>query len=1521
MKKPFTTISYVMIFILAMTVENSYGIDTGPTDNNVEDLRIDAIASENGIPSWTIGVRNLEEEISPPTFSINGKPFTGEKYVHYNPVTVELSCESLGEDVKIYYTTDGSTPSESNGTLYTGPFEYAESNSNGYLKAICYVDGQASAVKSLNMNFKYGDVEFSHKPNSLTNNVSTPITSIKYTHTFDLELSVRNSDAVISYYFTNEGSASKRTYTGPIHMPTDNSSKTLSISVLYQNTGYTRQWNATYNFGYSSDPQIVLEGLDSYGYLTTPATVSFTMPEDAGDDARIYYNLGTRSGAMNNYEGVEGSYTSGIFSFIPWDGTPFTVDYPCTIYYLIYNGDVASLRKQGSISSRVYPTYNNSEVPNVSERPYKYSRNSPFDVTLGLKGTGYADYSLYYTFTEDGSEPADPTVENGILYDGTTFNITGRKRIKWCGYNGSVYSKGADMEFMVQCSAPVCNILTGSVSTGGFNYRSSIEVSFGHGSSPNSTIYYTLDGSDPTPENGILYDDNVFVVDLSCVLKAAAFIDGAERSDIIQRNITITIPEPLIHPTASEAASTRYAVDVPIYFSEANQVKRHSWVPYFTIDGSDPLTSETRIMGSKNMNDPYLLPETATVRYVSVDGRSHSNVQEITYRVKEHPNLSFPLEELVIVYGQPYEAPTVSNPHFKTLTWKSSSPGVATVDDYGDLTIKSTGITTITATFEGDDDFRYGEASYKLIVTSSGTLGSQENHNPFNKCEVMTGISRFRATPGLYSEIYMPHQCHMMEGNFYVSAFWESVNSYSWSEFYSNGGLKLTCSPIELSPNYGMVPGNYERWNYLAGNSIGGMICFRVPEGRGTITVRGYTYNDATKFGIRVGELAPQEYSGTRRQDFVYEYESETEAWAYVYGTTLCNGHPAYIESITWCPEGASIYSLRVQDTIIEEGEPTALDVDGGTVNVEWKEKDDTYNPVITLTDVNLSYNGKPVIEANSYDELTLRLAGENTLSSTNSAAVLSAGTIDGSIWEGTTLNIVNVDDQNPGKLNIVGDNGSTNGIFVYGGDLNMQDIRGEITGADYGLNFKLAFEKEYEGNANIYGEMSDLKLRGGKSVVQNAQYVDYEQYVIDSDPEDVYLEWSEEGHIFTNGERFTDEESGYSSYVKAKYVHLGALLYPINKNKTINLAQTIEENNNLNGIVIDDMFFQIDTENGEGLDEAEECLVINTITDNIYSIDNDLGLSELNDFRGIIIKVIGEGKVEVDCQTLGSKRICVKVGSYEPQTFNLSERGTIEVAYNTAWSDYLYIYAASEEQPANSTSFARAPQRLRGSDDAVKIWNVTVNPSSITFAGPGYATYYNRYPVKLQPGVRAYVVEGVNGNTLNLLEIADGDIEGYNIIEDEPVLLSGVTGNTIPVILSTEMYSHQYYGENMLWGSDYDMDAPVSDYSMDIFKLSFNKNPQQYPDAVMGFYYMSNKDDYYHFKAHKAYLFVPKGDDPYANAFVIDGTSLTGIISVPAESSPSGIDGYYSIDGRKLEGKPSQPGVYIHNGKKVVIK
>ena len=45
-----------------------------------------------------------------------------------------------------------------------------------------------------------------------------------------------------------------------------------------------------------------------------------------------------------------------------------------------------------------------------------------------------------------------------------------------------------------------------------------------------------------------------------------------------------------------------------------------------------------------------------------------------------------------------------------------------------------------------------------------------------------------------------------------------------------------------------------------------------------------------------------------------------------------------------------------------------------------------------------------------------------------------------------------------------------------------------------------------------------------------------------------------------------------------------------------------------------------------------------------------------------------------------------------------------------------------------------------------------------------------------------------------------------------------------------------------------------------------------------------------------------------------------TGISSVTTDLR-SGDDGWYTIDGRRLAGKPTQSGIYINNGKKILIK
>ena len=65
-----------------------------------------------------------------------------------------------------------------------------------------------------------------------------------------------------------------------------------------------------------------------------------------------------------------------------------------------------------------------------------------------------------------------------------------------------------------------------------------------------------------------------------------------------------------------------------------------------------------------------------------------------------------------------------------------------------------------------------------------------------------------------------------------------------------------------------------------------------------------------------------------------------------------------------------------------------------------------------------------------------------------------------------------------------------------------------------------------------------------------------------------------------------------------------------------------------------------------------------------------------------------------------------------------------------------------------------------------------------------------------------------------------------------------------------------------------------------------------------------------------------------FARAFVINfsdeqnGGESTGIISVSKESKSEAVsDAWYTLDGRRLDGQPTAKGLYIHGGRKVVVK
>jgi hypothetical protein len=116
---------------------------------------------------------------------------------------------------------------------------------------------------------------------------------------------------------------------------------------------------------------------------------------------------------------------------------------------------------------------------------------------------------------------------------------------------------------------------------------------------------------------------------------------------------------------------------------------------------------------------------------------------------------------------------------------------------------------------------------------------------------------------------------------------------------------------------------------------------------------------------------------------------------------------------------------------------------------------------------------------------------------------------------------------------------------------------------------------------------------------------------------------------------------------------------------------------------------------------------------------------------------------------------------------------------------------------------------------------------------------------------------------------------------------------------------------------------SPVSIYTAEKTKL--------YLGADNTLYYPTATD--FQVNAFRGYFQLKQGlkaGDTSAGvrAFVLnfgDDSNATGIVSAGANSSlftlHSSLSEWYSLDGRKLSGKPTQRGIYVHGGKKVVVK
>lgn len=93
--------------------------------------------------------------------------------------------------------------------------------------------------------------------------------------------------------------------------------------------------------------------------------------------------------------------------------------------------------------------------------------------------------------------------------------------------------------------------------------------------------------------------------------------------------------------------------------------------------------------------------------------------------VKQPAGLKYSESQVVVYLGEePYELPTLDNPNNLPVTYTSNNEAAATVDANGNVTVVGEGNTTIKASFEGNDEFEEGSASYYLVVKVKGEAGT-----------------------------------------------------------------------------------------------------------------------------------------------------------------------------------------------------------------------------------------------------------------------------------------------------------------------------------------------------------------------------------------------------------------------------------------------------------------------------------------------------------------------------------------------------------------------------------------------------------------------------------------------------------------------------------------------------------------------------------------------------------------------------------------------------------------------------
>ena len=203
--------------------------------------------------------------------------------------------------------------------------------------------------------------------------------------------------------------------------------------------------------------------------------------------------------------------------------------------------------------------------------------------------------------------------------------------------------------------------------------------------------------------------------------------------------------------------------------------------------------------------------------------------------------------------------------------------------------------------------------------------------------------------------------------------------------------------------------------------------------------------------------------------------------------------------------------------------------------------------------------------------------------------------------------------------------------------------------------------------------------------------------------------------------------------------------------------------------------------------------------------------------------------------------------------------------------------------------------------------------PTVTNIDGNNWGTMYLDYPVRIPNNehstLHAYSIVGIDDNQVTLGEVSDYIPANTGVLlwEEEP--------NDKPIIFTETGKNIAEIGENWLKGTTEatSVETVLANKSKTAKVLTLGRNSSN----KLGFFIYNGT-----LGANKAYLLYDYGTDAPINVkgFYISGfDELTGIQTVESESTETG--NWYSLQGVRLNARPTQRGIYLNNGKKVFVK